>query len=89
MLRRAYNWLLKQAERPYALWILSAVSFAESSFFPIPPDPLYLAMLIAKPHQVWRLAFICTLTSVAGGILYAILLISMQLRVIKETISLE
>lgn len=67
MLQRAYDWILSFATHPYAIWILGAVSFAESSFFPIPPDPLYLAMLLARREQTWRLALICTLTSVIGG----------------------
>jgi membrane protein YqaA with SNARE-associated domain len=68
MLRRAYHWVLNYAEHPYALWALIAVSFAESSFFPIPPDPLYIAMLIANRERAWRLAIVCTLSSVIGGI---------------------
>ncbi len=68
MLKRAYNWIINYAEHPHAVWVLAAVSFAESSFFPLPPDPLYLAMLIANREKVWRLAFICTLSSVIGGI---------------------
>ena len=48
MLRRTYNWVLGFATHTYAIWILAAVSFAESSFFPIPPDPLYIAMLLAR-----------------------------------------
>lgn len=73
MLQRAYNWILGFANHPYAIWILAAVSFAESSFFPIPPDPLYIAMLIARRDRVWTLALVCTLSSVIGGWLgYAI-----------------
>jgi membrane protein YqaA with SNARE-associated domain len=69
MLRRAYNWILNYAEHPHAIWVLSAVSFTESSFFPIPPDFLYLAMLIADRTKAWKLATVCTLSSVLGGIL--------------------
>jgi len=73
MLRRTYNWILSFANHPYAIWILAAVSFAESSFFPIPPDPLYIAMLIARRDKTWQLATICTVSSVVGGWLgYAI-----------------
>ncbi len=73
MLQRAYNWILSFANHPYAIWILAAVSFAESSFFPIPPDPLYIAMLLARRDKTWQLATICTISSVVGGWLgYAI-----------------
>lgn len=67
MLQRTYNWILSFANHPYAIWILGAVSFAESSFFPIPPDPLYIAMLLARKEKTWQLAAICTVSSVVGG----------------------
>jgi len=67
MLQRAYTWILSFANHPYAIWILATVSFAESSFFPIPPDPLYIAMLLARREKTWQLAIICTLSSVIGG----------------------
>lgn len=67
MLHRTYAWILSFANHPYAVWILGAVSFAESSFFPIPPDPLYIAMLLARREKTWQLAIICTLSSVVGG----------------------
>lgn len=69
MIRRSYNWILNHAGTPKARWMLVAVSFAESSFFPIPPDPLYMAMILARVQDAWKLAFICTLSSVVGGIL--------------------
>ena len=69
MRKRAYNWMTKYAEHPQAIWILAAISFAESSFFPLPPDILYFLLLIANPHKRWRLAFICTASSILGGIL--------------------
>ena len=69
MLKRAYNKMMSYADHPNALWVLIAVSFAESSFFPIPPDPLYIAMLVNKPKSGWYLALICTVTSVIGGFL--------------------
>ncbi len=73
MLKRAYDWILSFASHPYAIWILGLVSFAESSFFPIPPDPLYIAMLLGRREQTWKLATLCTVTSVVGGWLgYAI-----------------
>lgn len=68
-----YDWILSFANHPYAIWILGTVSFIESSFFPIPPDPLFIAMLLSRRSQSWTLALVCTLTSVAGGWLgYAI-----------------
>jgi membrane protein YqaA with SNARE-associated domain len=47
MLRRIYDWCIDAADKPYALWILAAVSFAESSFFPVPPDIMLLPMSLA------------------------------------------
>ncbi|MCP4924147.1 MAG: DedA family protein [bacterium] len=67
MLRRTYDWVMKYSSHPRARWVLSAVSFAESSFFPLPPDPLYMAMALKDRSSIWRLAFLCTLTSVVGG----------------------
>ena len=49
MLRRIYDWCIDAADKPYALWILGAVAFAESSFFPIPPDMMLLPMSLARP----------------------------------------
>ena len=73
MLQKTYDWILAFANHPYAIYMLAAVSFAESSFFPIPPDPLYIAMLLARRERSWELALICTLSSVIGGWLgYAI-----------------
>lgn len=73
MLRRIYDWCIAAADKPYAIWIIGAVSFAESSFFPIPPDIMLIPMSLAKPRRAWLYALVCTLASVAGGILgYAI-----------------
>lgn len=69
MLRRAYDKMMSYAEHPRAMWALLIVTFTESSFFPIPPDPLFLAIVVNRPKQVWRIATICTLTSVIGGFL--------------------
>ncbi|ALN75731.1 YqaA family protein [Aureimonas sp. AU20] len=68
MLRRLYDWTMRLAARPRAAYALGAVSFAESSFFPIPPDALLIPMVIAKRSQAWLLAFICTVTSVLGAL---------------------
>jgi membrane protein YqaA with SNARE-associated domain len=73
MLRRAYEWCIAAAYKPYALWLMGAVSFVESSFFPIPPDVMLIPMSLARPQRAWTYATLCTLTSVAGGLLgYAI-----------------
>ncbi|HTZ37221.1 MAG TPA: YqaA family protein [Stellaceae bacterium] len=73
MLRRLYDWMIAIAAGPNALWVLIAVAFAESSFFPIPPDVLLIPMILARPRDAWRLAACCMLASVAGGMLgYAI-----------------
>src|ERR1700754_270474 len=68
MLRRMYDWTMAQAARPNALRVLGVVSFAESSFFPIPPDAMILPMVLARPEQAWRIALVATVTSVLGGI---------------------
>lgn len=61
------------AEHPKALWALAAVSFAESSFFPIPPDVMLIPMVVAQRAKAWLIAGVCTVASVAGGFLgYAI-----------------
>src|SRR5438874_5884766 len=73
MLRRIYDWCIDAAHKPYALWIMGAVAFAESSFFPVPPDVMLIPMSLARPQRAWLYALVCTSTSVLGGILgYAI-----------------
>jgi membrane protein YqaA with SNARE-associated domain len=73
MLRRLYDWCIGAADKPHAVWILGFVSFAESSFFPVPPDVMLIPMSLAQPRKAWQFALVCTLTSVAGGVLgYAI-----------------
>ena len=72
-LKRIYNWTLEKAQHKNAKWYLSLISFAESSFFPIPPDILLIPMALASKANALFYAFICTLFSVLGGILgYAI-----------------
>ena len=72
-LKRTYNWTLEKAQHKNAKWYLSLISFAESSFFPIPPDMLLIPMALASKAKALFYAFICTLFSVLGGILgYAI-----------------
>lgn len=67
MLRRLYSWVMRLAEGPHALLALIAVSFAESSFFPIPPDVLLIPMVLAQRQRALTLAFWCTAASVLGG----------------------
>jgi len=72
-LRALYNWTLSWAEKPSALGALMAFSFAESSFFPIPPDVLLLPLCLSRPKKWFLIAGYCTLFSVLGGLLgYAI-----------------
>ncbi|HVI66380.1 MAG TPA: YqaA family protein [Bradyrhizobium sp.] len=73
MLRRIYDWCVDAADKPYAVWILGGVAFAESSFFPVPPDIMLLPMSLAQPKRAWLYASVCTVASVLGGVLgYAI-----------------
>jgi len=69
MLRKGYNWINKYATHPKAVWFLMAISFAESSFFPIPPDPLFIIMGLQRPQNAWKLAALCAGMSVLGGLL--------------------
>ena len=73
MLRRLYDWVMGLAASRHAPSALFAVSFAESSFFPVPPDVMLAPMVLARPEKAWRYAALCTLASVLGGCLgYAI-----------------
>jgi membrane protein YqaA with SNARE-associated domain len=67
-LRRLYHWVLGWADRPAGAWALFAFAFAESSFFPIPPDLLLIALALGRPPLSFRFAAVCTLGSVLGGI---------------------
>ncbi|MBD8907657.1 YqaA family protein [Methylorubrum zatmanii] len=73
MIRRLYEWILALAAKPSAPWALGAVAFAESSFFPVPPDAMLVPMAVSRPDRVWLYATIATIASVLGGLLgYAI-----------------
>ncbi len=73
MFNRLYRWTLSLAESRHAPIALGLVAFAESSFFPIPPDTILVPMSIARPNRALVYALICTIGSVAGGLLgYAI-----------------
>lgn len=68
IIRRLYDWVLHWAETPYGFWALIVLAFMESSFFPIPPDVLLMALVLAKPERWWIIALGTTAASVAGGI---------------------
>lgn len=71
--RKLYNWTIHWAKTPKAPYALFAIAFIESSFFPIPPDVLLIAMVVAERKKWFRNAFICTVGSVLGALLgYAI-----------------
>ena len=73
MFKRLYDWLIALSQSASAPYALAAVAFAESSFFPIPPDVILAPMSLAKPQLAWRYALIAMLASVVGGMLgYAI-----------------
>lgn len=73
MLKGLYDWMMGKAAHRHAIWWLAAISFIESSFFPIPPDVMLIPMVIAAPTRWWRIALVCTVSSVVGGFLgYAI-----------------
>jgi membrane protein YqaA with SNARE-associated domain len=67
-IRRLYEWTLRLAAHPRARVWMAIVSFAESSFFPIPPDVILAPMAVARPEAWWRAALLCTLASAAGGV---------------------
>ena len=67
MLRRLYDWVLDWAETPYGSWALFLLAFSESSFFPIPPDILLIALAVAIPKKSLKYALICSAGSVLGG----------------------
>ena len=72
-IRRLYDWILHWADTPYGERALFVIAFAESSFFPLPPDPLLLALCLGAPKRAFRFAAVCTAGSVLGGLLgYAI-----------------
>ncbi|MHB1217193.1 MAG: YqaA family protein [Alphaproteobacteria bacterium] len=68
MLRGLYNWTIRLAGHRHATAALFAVSFAESSFFPVPPDAMLVPMILANPRKAWLFAGVCTVASVLGGL---------------------
>lgn len=69
MLRRLYDWTLSLAAHPRAMWALAFVAFIEASVFPIPPDVLMIAMIVAAPARAFHIAAVATVASVLGGLL--------------------
>lgn len=69
MLRRLYDWILHWADTPFGAWALFLLAFCESSFFPIPPDILLIALAVAVPTKALKYALVCSVGSVLGGML--------------------
>lgn len=67
MLRRLYDWVLHWADTPYGTWALFLLAFCESSFFPLPPDILLIALSVAVPKKSIKYALVCSIGSVLGG----------------------
>lgn len=65
--RRLYDWVLHWAATPHGLWALAVLAFAESSFFPVPPDVLLMALCLGAPKRSLTFAAVCAVTSVLGG----------------------
>lgn len=73
LLRRLYDWCIEAAHKPHAMWTMGAIAFAESSFFPVPPDVMLIPMALAYPQRAYAMAAWCTVASVLGGVVgYAI-----------------
>ncbi|WP_306004693.1 YqaA family protein [Aquicoccus porphyridii] len=73
MIRGLYDWTMRLADHPRAIWALAVVAFIESSVFPIPPDVLMIPMILARPNRAFVIAAVALLASVLGGMLgYAI-----------------
>ena len=68
MLRSVYDWTMNFAAHRNAFWALFIISFIESSVFPIPPDILLIPMILASREKAWKIALVCTIGSVLGGI---------------------
>ena len=68
MIRRLYDWTIDLAAHPHALWALAIIAFVESSVFPIPPDVVIIPMILAAREKAWKIAIVCTVASVIGGL---------------------
>ncbi len=69
LVRRMYDWVLSWADSRYGVVALAILAFAESSFFPIPPDVLLIGLAVGAPRRSFRFALVCSAASVAGGVL--------------------
>lgn len=69
MLRKLYDWVFEQARKPYAEKTMAVVSFAEASFFPIPPDVMLAPMILSRPDRAYRYAAVCSIASLLGALL--------------------
>lgn len=67
LIHKTYDLMLKWSASPNAMWLLFLVAFAESSFFPIPPDIMLIPMILATPKKAWKIASIATAASLIGG----------------------
>jgi membrane protein YqaA with SNARE-associated domain len=67
LFRRLYDWVMHWADTPYGTPALGILAFAESSFFPVPPDPLLMALALSKPKRALFYAAVCSACSVVGG----------------------
>jgi membrane protein YqaA with SNARE-associated domain len=68
LIRRVYDWTMRQSASPHAMRALGIVAFLESSIFPIPPDAMIVPMVLARPHEAWRIGLVATVASVIGGL---------------------
>lgn len=68
LMKRLFDRVMVLSAGPHALWLLAVVSFAEASFFPIPPDPVLAAIVLARRERAWIAALVCTVFSVLGGL---------------------
>lgn len=68
MIRRLYDWTMRQAASPHAPRALGVIAFLESSVFPVPPDAMIVPMVLARPAEAWRIAAVATVASVVGGL---------------------
>ncbi|KJB95214.1 membrane protein YqaA with SNARE-associated domain [Skermanella aerolata] len=68
MIRPLYDWTMRLAGHRHAMWAMGFISFIESSIFPVPPDALMMPMVLARRDKAWRIATVCTLASVVGGL---------------------
>jgi len=68
-MKKLYDWTMSLAQSRHAPFALGVIAFAESSFFPVPPDVIFVPMTLAEPKKAWYFAALCTIASVAGGAL--------------------